>query len=224
MTIEEIGLWFQQNLFTLIQVAVGIILAYLAYRINKGRLKIEKYVGISEKAVLTVKPKTQYHKKEILALTNNGIIPIDEIQAKLDITISHKDSPDIPLHLEWECKTVLNSKEDAVIPVYEKLDQILEENKLITTRTVLFPTEERDVLTGEYVFGEDIVRDLHKSFSVTVNIEVKSKIYDSTRTIKKRFRFDYDWKPEFYAMPPEQFEYEENFAIQITELMGKWKT
>lgn len=224
MTIEEIGLWFQQNLFALIQVVVGIILAYLAYRINKGRLKIEKYVGISEKAGLTVKPKTQHHEKETIVLSNTGIAPIDEIEAKLDITISHKNSKDIPLHLEWECESVLNPKEDAVIPLYQKLDPVLEENKLIITRTVEFSTEEIDIISGEYILAKDIVRDLHKSFSATVNIEVKSQIYDSIKTIKKRFRFDYDWKPEVGRMPPDQFEYKENFTIQIAELMGKWKT
>lgn len=201
-----------------------IIQAYFAYRINEGKLKIEKYVGISEKAGLAVKPKTQDHENEIIVLSNTGIAPIDEIEAKLDITVSHKNSPDIPLHLEWERKTVLNPKEDAVIPLYEKLDQVLEENKLIRTRTVEFPTRERDIISGEYILARDMVKDLYKSFSATVDIEVKSKIYDSTKTIKKRFRFDYNWKPEVGRTPPDEFEYVEDFTIQITELMGKWKT
>lgn len=221
MTTEEIASWVQQNLLAITQVVLVIIQAYLAYRINEGRLKIEKYVGISEKVGLAVKPKTQ--PNEVIVLTNSGINPIDEIEAKFDIVISHKDSPDMPLHLEWECETVLNPKENAVIFLYQKLDGVLEENKLVTSRTVATPTGDIDPFSGEYIYDEYVVRDLHKPFSITVNIEVKSKIYDSTKTIKKRFRFDYDWHPEFGVMP-EQFQYEENFTIHISELMGKWKT
>jgi hypothetical protein len=218
MTIEEIGL-----LIATIQVVLVIIQAYFAYRINKGRLNIEKYVGISEKAGLTLKPMTQYPNKEIIKLSNTGIAPIDEIEAKIDITISHKNSPDIPLHLEWECKTVLNPKENVVIFLYEKFDLVLEQNKLVATRTVEIPTGETDPISGEEIFIEDKVKDLKKVFSATINIEVKSKIYDSTKTIKKKFRLDYNYKPEVYGEQPEILEYEDNFKIQISELAGEWK-
>jgi len=223
MTIEEVAVWFQQNILPLLEVALVIVTAYFAYRINKGRLKIEKLVGISEKANLAVKPKTQYHKKEIIVLSNVGTVPIDEIETSLDILISRKNSSDIQLKLEWERRTILNSGEEAVISLHEKLDPVLEENGLINAREVEVPSGQKDDL-GEYIMVEDLVRDLSKPFSAIIDIDTKSKIYDSERTIKKKFRFDYDWKPEIYESgAPPDFQFEENFTIQMTELMGKWK-
>lgn len=223
MTIEEIVSWFQQNLLFLIQMIVLVVQIYLTYRIDRGRLKIEKYIGISEKASLTIEPTTREHCREVVVLSNAGIAPIDEIDAKIDLTVSRKKTADIVLRFDWECKTVLNPKEKATISLYEKLDPILEENGLITTRTEEFPSGETDIETGEHIMYEDIVRDLRKLFTVSISIEIKTKIYDMTRTINKKYRLDYDWLPEVYEEQPKDFQYEENFTIKATQLMGKWK-
>ena len=63
------------------------ITAYLTYRNERGKLKIDRYVGLSEKANLTIQPIMQEHCKEIVMIANAGIAPIDGIGVKIDITI-----------------------------------------------------------------------------------------------------------------------------------------
>lgn len=211
------------EILTAIQIIVTAFMAYLAYRINKGRLKIEKYIEISEKAGLEITwLGTGYSGGEIIKLTNSGSFPIDEFEAKFEIVISAKDMTDISLQYAWECSSVLNSKESAIISLSEKLSPVYEANKLMVKNVFEYPTSEKD-WEGEYIFAEGSVKHLLKLFSVTVNIEIKSKVYDVNRTIKKKFKLDYDYKDEFYLDPPANFQYEDNYTIAITQLTGKWK-
>lgn len=106
MTVEEL----LATLSTLSAILVA-IQAYLVYRINKAKLRLESYLGITEKSELTIKPVIQAGPNEVITLTNNGLIPIDELEAKIDMTISIKKQPDIPFHLEWQRKTI-ESKRD----------------------------------------------------------------------------------------------------------------
>ena len=104
----------------------------------------------------------------------------------------------------------------------EKLAPVFEEHKLMRKREFDYPTSEKDWY-GEYIWVKGSVKHLVKLFSVIVNIEVKSKVYDVTRTIKKKFKLDYDFKEEVYYDPTANFEYDDNYEIAITQLTGKWK-
>ena len=220
---EETISWFEQIL-TAIQIIVTAFMAYLAYRINKGQSKIEKHIEVSEKAGLILKwlGTSGVTGDEVIELSNSGSIPIDEFEAKFDIKISAKKLNDISLKHEWECKSVLNSKESAVINLSEKLFPVYEKNKLMIKRFFDYPSSEKDWY-GEYIMVEGSVKHLIKLFSVTVNIEVKSKVYNVTRTIKKKYRLDYDFKEEIYSEPPNDFQYDDNYTIAINSLTGHWK-
>ena len=216
---------FEENLIAvlnLVGTVIGtIILAYLVY---KGQ-KIEKNVEISEKTSLAIKSKIQpHHYNEIIVISNSGTAPVDKLEAKIEITISPKGSPDITSSLEWECKEVLDVKEEVTIPLHSKLIPILEENNLMKTRKEDFPTNQIDEVTGEYMHYEESIRDLRKIFSITINLEVKSRVLSFPKTIKKTFRLDYDWDPEFFGEKQGMFQYTENFTVEITDVRGNWKT
>ena len=92
------------------------------------------------------------------------------------------------------------------------------------TRKEDFPTNQIDEVTGEYMHYEESIRDLRKIFSITINLEVKSRVLSFPKTIKKTFRLDYDWDPEFFGEKQGMFQYTENFTVEITDVRGNWKT
>ena len=53
------------------------------------------------------------------------------------------------------------------------------------TRKENFPTGELDEFSGETIFYKKRVRELRKMFSVAINLELKSRVLDFPRTIKK---------------------------------------
>jgi hypothetical protein len=192
-----------------------VIQAYLVYKVDRSRLRLEAYLGIAEKSELVIKPETQSGQNEVIILTNNGLIPIDELEAKMDVTISRKKPQDTRFHLEWERKTLLSSKEVAVIPLYEKLGDFLEDKKLVRIREEEFPSSDPE--TEEDIIDTLSVPDLVKPFSAILEIEVKSRIQGQTRTTKKKFRLNYS-----YRFEPLPF-YEPDYEITIHEHMGEWK-
>ena len=194
------------------------IQAYLVYRLEKARLRLESYIGISEKSELEIKPETQPGENENIKITNKGLIPTDEIKTKIDITVERRNKPSLPLHLEWERRTVLSSKEVAVIPLYEKLTDFFERNKLVSlVKSGEFSSEDPE--TGEEVTDTLDVPRLRKPFSLILHIEVESKIEGQVRNTRKKFRFNYRWKhPESYSG------WEADYEVLINEHMGEWKT
>jgi len=187
---------------------------YLVYRIERAKLKLESYVGISEKSELEIKPEAQSGQNEIIKITNKGLIPIDEIKANIDFTVERKNKPNLPLHLEWERKTLLSSKEVAVIPLYERLFEFFKKNKLITLEAYEFPSEDPE--TGEDIMEKDYAGRLVKTFSILLDIEVESRIQGQTKTARKKFRLAYTFKP----LPSS--DWEEDYEILINEHMGEW--
>lgn len=210
MTLEQL-----LTIFSIMSGIFVVIQAYFVYRVDRSRLRLEHYLGIAEKSELTIKPETQSGQNTVIILTNNGLIPIDELEAKIDITISRKKQQDMRLHLEWERKTILSSKEVAVIPLYEKLGDFLEDKKLVTIREEKFPSA--DPVTEEDVMDTLSVPDLVKPFSSILEIEVKSRIQGQIRATKKKFRLNYNYR--FESLPF----YEPDYGITIHEHMGEWK-
>lgn len=210
MALEEV-----QILLTALSVILVAIQAYLIYKIDKAKLALETYVGITEKSELRIDPEIKSGQSEIIKLTNTGLIPIDELEAKIDTIVSRKNQQDISFHLEWQRKTILSSKEVAVIPLYEKLGDFLEDKKLLTIREEQFPGTDPE--TGEDVMDTLSVPDLVKPFSAILEIEVKSKIQGQIKTTKKRFKLHYTFRLE-----PLPF-YEPDYEITIHEQMGEWK-
>jgi len=210
MALEE-----AQIFLTALSVILVAIQAYLVYRIDKAKLSLETYVGITEKSELRIDPEIKSDQSAIIKLTNTGLIPIDELEAKIDMTFSRKKQQDISFHLEWQRKTILSSKEVAAIPLHEKLGDFLEAKKLITMREEEFPSEDPE--TGEDITDTFPVPELVKPFSAILTIEVKSKIQGQIKTTKKKFRLNYTFRFE-----PLPF-YEPDYEITIYEHMGEWK-
>jgi hypothetical protein len=212
MTVEEL----LTILSTLSAILVA-IQAYLVYRVDRAKLRLESYLGITEKSELTIKPVIQAGPNEVIVLTNNGLIPIEELEAKIDMTISRKKQPDTTqFHLEWERKTILSPKEVAILPLYEKLNDFFEEKKLMTTEEFEFPSEDPE--TGEGITDSLSVARLVKPFSVMLQIEVKSSLQGQTKTTKKKFKLNYNFI--FEPIP----DYEPDYRITVYEHMGEWKT
>jgi len=210
MALEEV-----QSVLTALSVILVAIQAYLVYRINKSKLALETYVGITEKSELRIEPEIKSEQLEIIKLTNTGLIPIDELEAKIDINISRKNQQSISFQLEWQRKTILSSKEVAVIPLYEKLGDFLEEKKLIKMSEEEFPSSDPE--TEEDIMDTISVPNLVKPFSAILGIEVKSKIQSQVKTTKKKFKLNYTLRFE-----PLPF-YEPDYEITIHEHMGEWK-
>lgn len=145
-------------------------MAFLTYRVSKDRLKIGKYIEISEKAGLDIMwLGTEYFEEEVIQFTNSGSLPIDEFKAKFDLLITSKNSSNILLEYEWECDSVLNPKESAIIDLSKRLRPILYEHNLMKMTEVDVPNTEKDGY-GEYIWEKMSVRHLVEPFSLTMKI------------------------------------------------------
>jgi len=210
MTLEEL-----LAILSAFSAVLVVVQAYLVYRVDRARLRLESYLGIAEKSELTIKPIIEAGPNEVIMFTNNGLIPIDELEARIDMTISVREQPDIPFHLEWQVKTNLSSKEFATMPLYEKLDNFFKEKKLMTTEEFEFPIE--DPKSGEEVTNKLSVAHLVKPFSMMLQIEVKSILQGQKKTTKRKFRLGYN----FISEPSP--DYEPNYRIIVLEYVGEWK-
>jgi hypothetical protein len=220
MTFEE---FLQQNSIAVISAILVAVQIYLVYRIDRARLRLERLTGLTEKFGLSVKPEGRVMGERIL-LSNSGLVPIEEIEAILEIILQRKDEPDKSLKLKWVRQEILNSKEETTITLYEKLDEFLLGNGFIRKHDAETPSGDLDPETGEIIWITNPVYSLVKVFLAIVNVEVKCKIEGHSVTIKKKFMLDYYYKPEvFEAPPPGWLEYEDDYEISASEHMGEWK-
>lgn len=205
----------EERILTAISLILVGVQAYLVYRVDRARLKIERYTGIGEKCELEVKPQIQGETNEVIILTNKGTVPIEEMKANLDLTVERRNEADLSLHLEWERKTLLSPKETTTIPLHEKLWDYLTKNNL--TKLSEGPTfTVEDPETGEDVEDTIYTADLIKPFSIMLDIQIASKVQDQTNSIRKKYRLIYSWCDEPFP------DYEDNYYVTIFEHMGEW--
>jgi len=209
MTPEEISV-----ILSGVSAAVVAIQVYLVYRIERAKLKLESYLGISEKSELEIKPEIQSGPNEVIKIINKGLITIDEIEATIDILVNRKNKQDLPLHLKWGRKTLLSPKEGAVVPLYERLFEFFKKNKLMTLEAFEFPSE--DPVTGDDIMDTDYAPRLVQSFSIILDIGIEAKIQGQVKTMRKKFRLAYDFK----LFPSSVWE--GDYEILINEHMGEW--
>lgn len=220
MTLEE---FLQQNSIAIISMILVAIQIYLVYRIDRARLKLERLTGLTEKFELSIKPEA-HAVSETIILSNSGLIPIEEIEAVLEMTFQRKDEENKSLRLKWVRRQVLNSKEETTMQLHEKLRGFLLENNFIKEHDVETPSGEVDPLTDEVIWIETSVYSLVRAFLAIVNVEVKSKIEGHSKIVKKKFEFEYDYVPEVFEIPPPpELEYENDYVIQTSEHMGEWE-
>jgi hypothetical protein len=219
-TLEE---FLQQNSIAVISAILVAIQIYLVYRIDRARLKLERLTGLTERFGLSIKPEA-HAVSETMVLSNSGLIPIEEIEAVLEMTFQRKDEESKSLGLKWVRRQVLNSKEETTIRLHEKLREFLLENNFIRKHDIEIPSGEVDPLTDEAIWIETSVYSLVRPFLAIVNLEVKSKIEGHSKTVKKKFEFGYDYVPEiFQTPPPPELEYENDYVIRTSEHMGEWQ-
>lgn len=204
-----------EEIFPIVSVILLAVQAYSVYKINKAKLRLESHLGIMEKSGLTIKPVIEAGPSELIELTNSGVIPIDELEAKIEMSISTKKQSKVLPQLEWQRKTILDPKEVAVIPLHEKLEDFFEQNKMATRKKFEFPVKDSE--TGEEVTDALSVARLIKPFSLMLEIEVKSNSQKQTKTTKKKFRLTYSFIHE--PIP----DYEPDYKIAVIEPMGEWK-
>ena len=205
----------EERILSALSLFLVAVQAYLVYRVDKARLKIEKYVGIGEKSELEVKPYIQNEMNEVIMVTNKGLIPIEEVRANIDITVERRNEANLSLRLKWARKTLLSSKEAATIPLHEKISDFLRQNKLVRLRKLAtIPIEDPE--TGNEVEDTLYVASLIKQFSMMLDIEIESKTQGQTNTVRKKYRLTYGWR-----FPPFS-EYEDDYTILINEHMGEW--
>jgi hypothetical protein len=170
-----------------------------------------------------VKPEPHVMGERIL-LSNSGLIPIEEIETTLEITLQRTGLDDRSLNLRWIRQEVLNSKEETTITLYEKLDEFFLQNGFIKKYEIETPSGETDPETGDYIMITSPIYHLERTFSAMVNLEVKSKIEGHSVTVKKKFVFHYEYMPEVFEIPPpSSLEFEDDYRIDVTEHMGEWQ-
>lgn len=205
----------EEQILTAISLVLVGVQAYLVYRVDRARLKIERYTGIGEKCELQVKPQIQSRTNEIIIIVNKGTLPIDEIKANLDLTIERRNEADLSLHLKWERKTLLSPNETSTIPLHEKLWDYLTKNNLTRlTEGPRFTVEDPE--TGEDVDDTVYTADLVKTFSILLDIQIASKVQGETNLVRKKYQLVYSWRSEPFS------DYEDNYYVTIFEHMGEW--
>lgn len=110
-----------QIFVSLLSVFLVAIQAYLVYRVDRTRLKIERFSGIGEKCGLDVKPIIENENTETIAITNNGTIPVEEITVKIDLLIERRNAVSLPFSVKWSTNALLSPKETATIPLHERM-------------------------------------------------------------------------------------------------------
>jgi hypothetical protein len=78
---------------------------YLVYRVDRAHLRIEQYTGISEKCEVDVKPKIQGRTTELLTVTNTSLLPIKELQLKINLTVERRNEADLSFKVHWQRKS-----------------------------------------------------------------------------------------------------------------------
>lgn len=205
----------EEQILTAISLILVGVQAYLVYRIDRARLKIERYTGIGEKCELQVKPQIQGDTNEIIIVVNKGTLPIDEIKANLDLTIKRRNEADLSLQLKWERKTLLSPNETSTIPLHEKLWDYLTKNNL--TKLYEGPTfSVENPETGEEVEDTIYTANLVKPFSILLDIQIESKVQDETNSVRKKYQLIYSWRNEPLS------DYEDDYHVTIFEHMGEW--
>lgn len=215
MSLEDV-----QAISIVVSVILVAIQAYLVYRVNSSKLALETYVGITKKSRLKVALDTQKASSEKIVLTNIGELPIDEINVKIDFSISLIFSSPIKfssdsLHSEWHNKSILNPEEEMIIPLWQKLTPFLQKKKFLTTKN--FEKSYTDSKTGKDKSYNLEIAELVKPFWMYINLEINSKIQGQSIIIKKKYSLNYDFKRSPFQ------EYEPNFDIMMKDDIGKWE-
>ena len=196
-----------QIIVSLLSIFLVAVQAYLVYRVDRARLKIEKFSGIGEKCGLDVQPLIQGENIEAITITNNGTIPIDEMIVKIDLLVERRKETSLPFSVKWSTNAFLSPKEATTIPLHEKLWPFLEQNHLARIVEEQIGPDPEDMM---------YTASLEKQFSIMLDIQVNMTVQKEVTTIRKKYSLHYSWKDKPTAM------YEDDYIISTSQYMGEW--
>lgn len=220
MTLQD---WLYSNILFIVQLVILGFQIFFSVKTDRKRLDFEKFIELSKQASIKIEPYVDMSLQETILLTNIGNSSIDEIVVSLFLTIYQKGKTETSNKIEWENKTVLNPTEKATIRIFEKLCPILEDNKLIKKIVFEVPTNMHDYY-GEPIMYQEEKKHIRNKFDIKLSVEVKPKVFETIKSINKTFMLSYYFREEAYETPPNDFRYEDNYEIKITELFGSWKS
>lgn len=211
----SIGLTFVQIIISIFSAIMVAIQVYLVNKVDKARLNIERFSGITEKFGLEIKPIIEMGNFETIAVNNKGTIPVDEILMKINLRVERRKGANLPLNIAWSRKALLDANEITKIPLHDKLWPFLEQNNLVKL------VEEAQITTDDPETGENVddylyTGHLEKQFSVLLDITVALTIQKEITTIRKKYRLHYSWRME--NIPS----FEDDYIISISEDSGEW--
>lgn len=208
--------WFVVILLQIITVAFQ---GYLLY-ITKEKFGVEKYKDIIQKLKLSIRPRALPRQDEIIEVANEGDLVINKTIVDINLAISHNGKTEKSI-LRYGRKMVLNPANKVIIPLHEKLQELLEKSKLINIMSVEKPTGYTNMM-GEMEFYEDKVKQLRKPFVIDLSIKAQCTIYKEKIDTLRKFRLLYGFLPEWYQNPT-GFQYSENYKVEVQEIMGEWE-
>jgi hypothetical protein len=199
---------------SVLSIVLVAIQGYLVFRIDRARLKLEKFTGLTEKFALEVKPIV-LGTQELLNIENKGTIPVKELLIKINLSIERTNEANITKAIKWRRKHQLNPTEAATVPLHDKLKVIFEEIKLIQTvegMTVPYDNPE----TGDELDYTYHPAWLEKSFTVMLDMQIEANIEDEVKKIVRKYRLEYTGSDTF------QEGVDDNYKIAASDYMGEW--
>ena len=211
---------FEWLVVILLQIITVAFQGYLLY-IAKKKFGVEKYKDIIQKLKLSIRPRALLRQDEIIEVANEGDLVINKTRVDINLAISHNGKTEKSMLMRYGRKMVLNPADKVIIPLHEKLQELLEKLKLINIMSVEKPTGYKDMME-EMEFYEDKVKQLRKPFVIDLSIKAQCTIYKEKIDTLRKFRLLYAFFPEWYQNP-EGFQYIENYKVEVQEIMGEWE-
>ena len=211
---------FEWLIVILLQIITVAFQGYLLY-IAKEKFGVEKYKDIIQKLKLSIRPRALPRQDEIIEVANDGDLVINKTIVDINLAISHNEKTEKSMLMRYGRRMVLNPVDKVIIPLHEKLQELLEKLKLINIMSVEKPTGYKNMM-GEMEFYEDKVKQLRKPFVIDLSIKAQCTIYKEKIDTLRKFRLLYAFLPEWYQ-DPEGFRYVENYKVEVQEIMGEWE-
>jgi hypothetical protein len=201
---------------TVLSITNIVILAY-NLKLNRDSTQLRKWVDTLQHSNLLVKLEGTTEMQ--ISITNIGEVPIDNVETKVEGTITIGASHPI-FTKNYRSKTMILQKETSIIPLYRALETFLLAQKLIATHYEEQPTGERDPYTDEMVFFKEKYTHITKPFEIDFSIKIEYSINKMAKIIPKEFRVYYNYVEEFGdpGCGDPECRYSDNFTTRIEEI------
>jgi hypothetical protein len=199
---------------SILSIVLVAIQGYLVFRVDRARLKIEKFTGLTEKFALEAKPVIR-GTEELLSINNKGSVPIKELLIKINLSFERTNEANLTKVIKWQRKHQLNPTEASTVRLHDKLKGIFEEANLIkTVEGMTVPYDDPE--TGEEIDYTYHPAWLKKSFTLMLDMQIEANIEDEIKTIVRKYRLEYTWIDSY------QEGVDDNYKIAASDHIGEW--